>query len=410
MGVPSGAGAGVSGREWGVGSREWGSSLALALTLQRVLGPDPVSGGTVSMAPTRCRTRTRVRARAKELRGRRHLLRAACLALIPLVTGARPLSAQSPAAQTYVLVVTGAGGDAEYAHAFHTAAQSIAEAARRRFGLPDSNVVYLGEDPARAPSQIAGKSTKANVERELARLAARARPGDEVWVVLIGHGSASGAGRQARFNLPGPDMTAADFARLLVPLGRQRLAFVNAASASGDFVRALAAPNRAIVTATKSSLERNGTIFANHFASALAGEGADVDKDGGVSLLEAFTYARREVARAYESENRLLTEHAQLDDDGDGVGSAEPAAKGGDGRLAARLVLAASRTARAVACANPRLAALHAEQRALEERLTELRSRKHTMDPDEYEKQLEALLLNLARTGQAIRAIEGVSP
>ena len=132
--------------------------------------------------------------------------------------------------------------------------------------------------------------------RTLARVAARATPGDQVWIVLIGHGSAQG--EVSRFNLPGPDLTASDFARMLEPLARQRVAFVNASSASGDFVKALAGPGRAIVTATRSPTERNATQFARHFATALATPGADVDKDGGVSLLEAFAFAKREVARA----------------------------------------------------------------------------------------------------------------
>ena len=53
-------------------------------------------------------------------------------------------------------------------------------------------------------------------------------------------------------------------------------------------------------------------------ARALAEDGADLDKDERVSMLEAFTFARAEVGRVYERDNRLLTEHAMLDDDGDG--------------------------------------------------------------------------------------------
>jgi len=209
-------------------------------------------------------------------------------------------------------------------------------------------------------------------------------------------------GETPRFNLPGPDMTAADFARALAPFARQQVAFVNAASASGDFVRALAAPNRAVVTATKSSLERNDTRFAEHFAAALAAPGADVDKDARVSLLEAFTFARREVGRSYERENKLLTEHAQLDDNGDGAAAAEPGATKADGALAARLALGAGATA----STNPRVAALGAERRALEARVAELRARKATMDSSAYERQLEGLLLELARKSQELRAAE----
>ena len=306
------------------------------------------------------------------------------------------------APSTFVLVVAGAGGEPQYTAEFHAAATAIADAARTRFGVPDSNVVYLGEDAAPGPTRPDGKSTKEGVQRELARLAARAQPNDDVWIVLVGHGS--GEGEQSRFNLVGPDMTAADFRRALVPLTKQRVAFVNAASASGDFTKVLAAPKRAVVTSTKSALERNETTFAKHFAAALSAPGADTDKDGGVSLLEAFTYARREVARAYEQDNRLLTEHAQLDDDGDGMASAQPGAGAKDGALASTIALRAGSRA---AATDPKVAQLVAERTQLESQVAALRARKDAMEPAAYERELERLLLELSRTGRAIRAAEG---
>ena len=314
------------------------------------------------------------------------------------------LAASLQGGSTHLVVITGAAGEPQFGVQFHAAAFAIADAARARFGVPDAQVVYLAEDSARAGGRARGRSTRENVEREFAALAARARPGDQVWVVLIGHGS--GQGDASRFNLPGPDLTAADFARLLAPLARQQVAFVNASSASGDFVQALKGPNRAVVTATKSALERNETRFARYFAGALRADstgasGADVDKDGRVSLLEAFNYARREVAREYEAENKLLTEHAQLDDNGDGVATAEPAPGGKDGSLAAAIALGGG-----AASSDPRVAALVGERRAIEARVAALRQRKDAMAEAEYEKHLETLLLELARKSQEIRAAE----
>jgi hypothetical protein len=121
-----------------------------------------------------------------------------------------------------------------------------------------------------------------------------------------------------------------------------------------------------------------------------------------VSLLEAFTYARREVARVYEAENKLLTEHAQLDDNGDGVATAEPAAGAKDGPLAATIALGGGATS-----SDPRVVALLGERRAIEARVAALRQRKDGMPEAEYEKQLEALLLELARKSQEIRAAGG---
>jgi hypothetical protein len=329
--------------------------------------------------------------------------RLSALALLStLALGALPDAAQAQSA-THLLVIAGAGGEPQYSAAFHDAAMAIADAARTRYGLSEASVVYLGEDPARAPAKMAGRSTRENVEAALVRLHGRAKAGDQLWVILIGHGSMQG--EVPRFNLPGPDMTAADFKRVLAPFSAQQVAFVNASSASGDFVRALSGPNRAVVTATKSSLERNDTRFARHFAGALSTAAADVDKDGRVTLLEAYTYARRETVRSYESENKLLTEHAQLDDDGDGVAAAEPGGRSRDGALAATLALGGG----AAASSDPRVAALATERRALEQRVAQLRQRKASMDSTTYERELETLLVSLARKSQELRAAEGAA-
>ena len=319
----------------------------------------------------------------------------------PATRDPRPATLVQRAPSTYLLVIAGAGGEPRYTAEFHAAATAIADAARTRFGVPAANVVYLGEDAAPGPTRPDGKATRDGVQGTLARIAAAAQPNDDVWIVLVGHGS--GQGEQSRFNLVGPDMTAADFRRALVPLTRQRVAFVNAASASGDFARVLAAPKRAVVTSTKSALERNETTFATHFAAALSAPVADTDKDGGVSLLEAFTYARREVARAYEQDNRLLTEHAQLDDDGDGVGTAQPGAGAKDGALASTIALRGGSRA---AQSDPKVAQLAAERAELEAQVAALRARKDSMAPADYERELERLLVELARTGRAIRAAE----
>ena len=166
-----------------------------------------------------------------------------------------------------------------------------------------------------------------------------------------------------------------------------------------------AGPNRAIVTATKAAGERNATRFARYFAAALATGAADLDKDGGVSLLEAFTYAQRETARSYETENRLQTEHAQLEDDGDGVASVTPAADAPDGRLAAAIVLGG-----VPASADPRVGPLVAKRRALELQVADLRRRRASMDSTAYWQQMETVLVDLARTAHAVRAAGGVQP
>ncbi len=309
------------------------------------------------------------------------------------------------AAQTHLVVVSGLSGEPKYRDAFDRWAATMIDAAENRYGVPAANIVYLAEHTEADPGRIYGRSTTENVESLLSELSQRAEPNATVFILLIGHGS-SRAG-ESRFNLPGPDMTAADFARALQGFPTQKLVLVNAASASGEFILALSGPNRAIVTATKSGFERNETLFGGFFVEAYAEGGADVNKDGRISVLEAFEYARREVARAYERENKLLTEHALLDDNGDGVGSREPDPTESDGALARNLFLVGAREAVAAAGTDdPELAALYSEKAELERRIAALRAQKDAMDPALYDQELETLLVELALTTRAIRERE----
>ena len=294
-------------------------------------------------------------------------------------------------AQTRLVVVSGLAGDPKYVESFHAWSASLVDAARSRYAVPESSIVWLAEEPARAPGRIAGKSTKENVERTLEGLAARMRPGEQLLVVLIGHGSAQGD--VPRLTLPGPDLSATDLARVLAKHGARRVGVVVAASASGDFVKALSAPGRVVITATKSGFERNESLFGGHFVAALAGDGADADKDGRVSLLEAFTYATREVRRVYEQENRLLTEHALLDDKGN----------------ARSFFLTGGAAGTAAASTDPRAATLRKEKQELESKIEALKARKEGMDAKAYEAELERLLVELAATTRALRALEGRS-
>ena len=304
---------------------------------------------------------------------------------------------------THVLLVTGLSGEPRFAAAFHAAAASIYDAAKSRWVRSDSNLVYLSEDPARDPARIKARATRDGIATAVATMGARSAPGDVVLIILIGHGSGQGA--DSRLNLPGPDATAADFATWLAPLAGRTVVLVNASSGSGDFVAALSAKDRVVVTATKSAMERNETTFGEHFAKALVSEAADANRDGRVTLLEVFEFTRREVAKGYQSKNLLATEHALLDDDGDGKGSAAPGAAQGDGALARTVAFGT-----APPPSDPRVAALVAERRALESQVDALRRRKAGMDSTAYERELERLLVEIATRSAAIRAVTGPKP
>ncbi len=329
-------------------------------------------------------------------------------AAVPTPAGASVVAstdiATEPAPRTAVLIVAGVSGEKRLADAFYQWATTVASAATSRFGIPDSLVTVLAEDSTRA--RVRARSTRENILRSITRLTAGMTAGDRLVIILFGHGTTQGD--ESKFNVPGPDLSGEDFKVALAALRNVGLIFVNTTSASGDFVKPLAGANRVIITATRSGREQNETLFPAHFVAALTTAGADSDKDGRVNLLEAFTYARREVERVFEQGNRIATEHPLLEDDGYGVGYTDSSAKGPDGLRARTVFLGPS--GGATLAADPRAARLLAERREVEGRLEALRARRATMNEDAYQKALEPLLVELAEKTRALRALEVKKP
>ena len=308
-------------------------------------------------------------------------------------------------AQTHVLIISGLGGDALYRARFTKLSRDLATALRQRVGIPAGDVVWVGEDSVQADPSYAGRSAKGNVEAQFAKLVVRAQPGSQMVVVLIGHGAGDGDG--SRLNIPGPDLTGVDYARLLGRVATQRVAFLDLTSASGDMLAVLSGPNRVIITATRTALERNESHFATYFVKAFAEDVADTDKDGRVSLLEAYRYAVAETRRLYEADGRMLTEHAQLDDDGDKKGTADPDGRTGDGLIARRYFLDATAVVARAGSTDARLPSLYGEKFALEDDIDALKMRKPSLAAVAYDAELERLLIALARKARDIRVIEG---
>lgn len=325
--------------------------------------------------------------------------------LLALAAPAAPSPSTELGAQTHVLIISGLGGDPKYVQLFSSLSVQLASSLHSRFGIPEASIKWFGEDSANASPLFSGQSTKANIERAVAAMAASAAPNAQIVFVLVGHGA--GDGDENRLSIPGPDVTLKDFTVLLGKFSTQRIAFLNLASASGDAIGMLAGRNRVLVTATKSSFERNESRFAEFFVAAIAGPGADADKDSRVSLLEAFRFAAKETKRVYDTDSRIQTEHAQLEDMGAKQGAEDPTGRTGQGAFARRFFLDAGPAAARTANADPRLPSLYTERFALEEKVDELKQRKATMTADTYGAELEALLVSLARKSREIRSIEG---
>jgi len=292
---------------------------------------------------------------------------------------ASPLLAQ----QTHLLVITGVPGDEEHAKQFAKWADAFIDAAKKKDSVPDANITYLSE----------ARAARANVEKAVADIAAKAKPNDGVVILLIGHGSFNGT--TAAFNLPGPDLSAEEWAKLVGRLSAQRVAFVNTASSSGAFLQPMTAPGRVVVTATKTGGERNETQFPEFFVAAFNDPTADRDRNGHVSIAEAFEYAKTKVTQAFQQKGLLLTEHATMDDSG-------------EGHLASTMFLGIGRAegALAVDTTDPAMKQLVDEKDAIDRQIAALKLRKNGMDDAQYDAQMEKLLTDLALKTKAIRDLQ----
>src|SRR5262249_20773917 len=240
--------------------------------------------------------------------------------------------------------------------------------------------------------------TADGVRETFGKLRNSVKPDNQVFIFLIGHGSFDG--KSAVLNLGGKDLTAADYAQLIGALPTKKVVIVNMASASGEFIKPLSGQGRVVITATRSGQEQNATRFAEYFIAALGNPEADADKNGRVSVFKAFNYATKLTGDYYEKKGLMATEHALLDDNGDGVGHAK--ADEGDGALARTTYFDPLPLQQAGG--DEELAKLFSERLRLEGEIERLKARKAQMNEDEYDAALEKLLIEFAKVDQSIKA------
>jgi hypothetical protein len=299
------------------------------------------------------------------------------------------------AGERYAVIITGASGGEAYQQKYDRWRATFLSTLRERFGYQNDHLLVLAETDSEGVLQ----ATRTNVQRVLGELRRKLTKDDQLLVLLIGHGT-SMDGEDAKFNLVGPDMSASEWADLLQPIAG-KLVFVNTTGASFPFLHKLAGKNRIVLTATDSAAQQFETVFPDHFLRAFEDQGADLDKNGRVSIWEAFTYASAGVRQWFEQKSQLPTERPLLDDTGAGIGR-EAGNPGTDGAIAGVTYLQPD-----PAAAMPVDTALGALQKQLAELQTameELKAKKATMPPEQYDAELEKLALEIARVSAQIRS------
>lgn len=299
------------------------------------------------------------------------------------------------AGDRYALIVTGASGGPQYAQKHEAWRLSLVTTLRDRFGYPHDHIIVLAEE------QVPGvrRSTRENVRAALGELRQRATKDDVLLVLLVGHGTALD-GDDGKFNLVGPDLTAEEWAGLLKPIA-SRIVFVNTTGGSFPFLQKLAGPDRIVLTATESAAQQFETVFPEFFVKAFEDQAADTDKNQKVSIWEAFVYASAGVKGWFDERGQLATERPLIDDSGRGVGR-EAGSEGPAATLAHGTYLQPEVIVPATADAE--LAGLLSRRAELESAIERLRTSKTTIPADQYEAELEKLLLEITRVDRQIRS------
>jgi hypothetical protein len=225
--------------------------------------------------------------------------------------------------QLHALILCGHPGDAEHVKTFADTVRKLGDGLTKTIGIPteQQHVVFGADKPKDLPN-AAGPTTREAVVEAVAAVRKKVAPEDGLWVIVLGH--AHHDGRQLWWNLSGPDLTAAEFGKLFADVDCREQVFVMSTSLSGYFVKHLAKKDRVVIAATEADAETNETTFPAVFAQTLStGLNAaehDFDKDGKLTLFDLYVAVAREIAGNYAGAEQVATEHAQLDDDGDGVG------------------------------------------------------------------------------------------
>lgn len=312
------------------------------------------------------------------------------------LAGAALASAQQapPRDPRWAVIVSGASGGPEYAKQLATWRQGIQTALTSRFGYPAAQILQLVDETARDAGTPA---TADNVKKTFASLQGRVGKDDSVLIVLLGHGTFDG--QQAKFNLVGPDLTAADWGTMLnaVP---GRLVVVNTTESSAPFLEALAARGRVVITATETTAQKYATVFPEYFVKALGDAQADLDKNGRTSIWEIFSSSSGAVARHYTERAQLTTERAVLSDTGDKVGVQASVTTGPQGTMARSFYLDRDPGAES---ADPAVRSLVERRRALEADAEALIQKKGDMEPAAWAAEFERLMIELARVSREIR-------
>jgi hypothetical protein len=220
---------------------------------------------------------------------------------------------------SYALIWVGLPGDDSHRVLFATVVDRWQKWLTERLSFAPANVhiVPAAFVQKEAPDDI---STRDAIGKQVAALQRVIGPQDRLWVFLLGHANTDGA--HAWLHLAGADLRDDEVGRLFAGICCAEQVFWLATPLAARFLQRLSQKGRMIVAATGAE-EDNEPEFAEAFCTVAERPVAelDQDQDGQVSVREFCLCIVADVQSRYAADRRLVTEHAQWDDNGDGRGT-----------------------------------------------------------------------------------------
>lgn len=234
-----------------------------------------------------------------------------------LSVDAQEANASAPhSPRRYVLIVTGLPGDESHRISFQQTVNTWCEWLIRFANVHERDVTLLSATEGGEASSI---STAQGVTAAANRLQESIGEGDALWIFLLGHGSQDGD--YGWFHLPGPDLDSSKWADMFANCRASEQVIFLTHSASGSFLKGMSLPGRIVITATDANGEVNETRFPHELARVMRGQLNDVEESPPSDLLSLLQETVASVQKMFETQELAATEHAQLDDNGDGLGT-----------------------------------------------------------------------------------------
>ena len=251
------------------------------------------------------------------------------IAILLLIVSGFPLfeafgAEQSPESKesrkTYVLIVGGINKNSKERLAKDRAVTDLSRFFLDIAGVLPERLSVLVDSKSTA-RKGSGISTAVNLKEQMDSFAATVNPEDRFIFYYIGQ--ANVLSETLRLNLPGPDINHKQLAEWINSIKASSMLIVLDCPGAGLAVKAVTGRGRIVIGACTAD-QHYSTKFSEYFVPALVDDTGDVDGNGRISLLEAFTSACRGVDDFYRLGSLLTTETPVLEDNADGVASKQP--------------------------------------------------------------------------------------